>query len=125
MDSSLDFLLHENCSHSLVFLVSDFRTIGYEKSARILALHNDFFTIQVQDILETAFPKLGWMQLKDLESGQQKWVNTTSTVFQKSYDEQYLGYQNYYDQFLAKYGISNMTIRTNDEVFEKLTLFMH
>lgn len=125
MSSSLQFLLNENCSHSLVFLVSDFRTIGYEKSARILALHNDFFTIQVQDILEIAFPRLGWMQLKDLESGQQKWVNTASASFQKFYEQQHLEYQNYYDQFLAQYGISNLTIRTNDEVVEKLALFMH
>lgn len=125
MESSLKFLLNENCSHSLVFLVSDFKATGYEESARILALHNDFFTIQVQDVLETNFPKLGWIQLKDIESGKQKWVNTASVNFQKSYDQQHLEYQNYYNHFLSKYGVSNVTIRTDDEVVEKLALLLY
>jgi uncharacterized protein (DUF58 family) len=124
MDSSLEFLLKENCSHSLVFLLSDFKTIGYQESARILALHNDFFTIQVQDVLETTFPKLGWIQLKDIESDVQKWVNTASANFQKSYEQQQLEYQNYYNHFLLKYGVSNVTIQTHDEVVEKLALLL-
>jgi hypothetical protein len=117
-------LLKENCSHSLVFLLSDFKTIGYQESARILALHNDFFTIQVQDVLETTFPKLGWIQLKDIESDVQKWVNTASANFQKSYEQQQLEYQNYYNHFLLKYGVSNVTIQTHDEVVEKLALLL-
>ncbi len=124
MHSALRFLLNENCSHSLVFLLSDFKTTGYEESARIVALHNDFCAIQVQDALERSFPKLGWMQLKDIESGAQKWTNTASAHFQKSYKQQHLEYQDYYHHFLSKHGILNVTIQTHEDVVAQLALLM-
>ncbi len=124
IDSALSFLTRINCSASLIFIVSDFMASGYERACLTFAQYNDIFAIRVHDKIELQLPKLGWVKLKDMETGTQKWVNTSAGNFTNSYREQQLRAQEGYNGFLNTSGIKNIAISTNDDVAEKLSLLM-
>lgn len=123
--SSLDFLMKNNCSGNLIFIISDFLTEGYASSAAILAERNDFFTIQVFDRIEKQFPKLGWVQMMDLESGIKRWTNTSNMNFDLQYRQKSQLILDYYNKFLSQYSIRNISISTNEDVQKKMATLMN
>lgn len=121
IDSGLDFLMKINCTRSLLFIVSDFMTSGYERPCLLFAQHNEVFTIHVFDKLEYRLPKLGWVRLTDVESGKQKWVNTSSRKFATAWYEQQTGMMEKYRHFLLKNDIRNISVSTDEDIVEKLS----
>ncbi|HTE02141.1 MAG TPA: DUF58 domain-containing protein [Mucilaginibacter sp.] len=124
IDCALNFLMKINCTSSLVFILSDFLTTGYERAGAIFAQQNDIFTIRVYDKIEYQLPKLGWVKLRDIEGGQQKWVNTSSEQFSKTYSDQQLRIGENYTGFIRKNGIKNIEVSTDEDIIEKLSLLM-
>lgn len=65
--------------HSIVFLVSDFCTSGYEKEFRIVARYNDLIAVCVYDPRELELPPVaGLIPVRDPETGQRVLVDATS-----------------------------------------------
>lgn len=123
--SSLDFLMKNSVSGNLIFIISDFLTEGYAVSAAILAQHNDFFTIRVYDRIEKQFPKLGWVQMMDFESRKKQWMNTSKGDFDAQYRHKSELDLEYYNKFLSKYAIRNMSISTDEDVQKKMATLMN
>jgi uncharacterized protein (DUF58 family) len=125
INEALNFLMKINCTGSLTFIISDFMTTGYERPCSIFARQNDVLTIRVHDKIERRLPKLGWVKLRDIESGKQQWVNTSSNKFTKAYHEQQLKEQENYTRFLSKNAINNIAVCTDEDIIEKLSLLMN
>jgi uncharacterized protein (DUF58 family) len=123
--SSLDFLMKNSVSGNLIFIISDFLAEGYASSAAILAQHNDFFTIRVYDRIEKQFPKLGWVQMMDFESRKKQWMNTSKGDFDAQYRHKSKLDLEYYNEFLSKYAIRNMSISTDEDVQKKMATLMN
>lgn len=124
INSSLDFLMKINCSGSIIFIVSDFMTQGFEYNSAILAQHNEMYAIRVYDNLEQKIPNIGWVRIKDVETGKQKWVNTSSANFKKEYQKQQLKHVEYFEQFILNNAISSISVRSDEDVVEKLVQLM-
>jgi uncharacterized protein (DUF58 family) len=62
--------------HSVVFLVSDFKTTGYETSLRIASQRHDIVAITLTDPREIDLPNVGFLELEDAETGEQILVDT-------------------------------------------------
>ena len=63
---------------SIAFLISDFLDDGFEKSIKIARKKHDLVALRVFDEREKNIPNIGIAQLKDSETGEIKWVNTSS-----------------------------------------------
>jgi len=124
IDITLNFLMKINTTGSLVFIISDFMTSGYERTCAIFAIQNDVLAIRVHDKIEYKLPKLGWVNLKDIESGKHKWINTSVGQFNKRYSETQLKEQENYTSFVRRNGIRNMEVGTDEDIMEKLSLLM-
>ncbi|MBK0404701.1 DUF58 domain-containing protein [Adhaeribacter sp. BT258] len=70
---------------SMILLISDFIDRNYEKEVTMLARKHDLIVVQLMDQKEQNFPKLGIIPLRDAESGQVSWVNTSSEAFREKY----------------------------------------
>ncbi|MDB5236523.1 MAG: hypothetical protein JWR44_3516, partial [Hymenobacter sp.] len=66
---------------SLVVLVSDFIDGSYERELTMLAQRHDLIVVQVLAPRERHFPALGIVPLRDAETGEVRWVNTSSLNF--------------------------------------------
>ncbi len=124
INCALVFLMKINCTGSVVFIISDFITTGYERSCAIFSQQNDVLAIRVYDKMEHQLPKLGWVKLKDIESGKQRWINTSAAEFNKTYQATQLKNEENYASFLTKNAIKNISVRTDDDIIEKLSLIM-
>ena len=70
---------------SMLLLISDFIDRNYEKEITMLARKHDLIVVQLMDQREQHFPGLGIIPLRDAESGQVSWVNTSSEAFRQKY----------------------------------------
>lgn len=83
----LEYLIRVMHRRSICFLISDFLDDGYERALAIAKRRHDMVCIQLHDPAEDSFPKAGWMQWRDLESGELHWVNSSGADFQKNFRE--------------------------------------
>ncbi len=67
---ALEHLSRTSKRRSVVFIVSDFLTTGYEKSLRIATQKHDVIPIVIADRREFAMPNLGLIRLRNAESGE-------------------------------------------------------
>ena len=76
LKTALEYLGHVVRKKSVVFLISDFWDKGFESVLRILQRRHDLIAIQILDPKEQEFPKIGFVELEDLESGDSFIINT-------------------------------------------------
>jgi uncharacterized protein (DUF58 family) len=68
--AGLDYLGKIARRRSVVFLVSDFLSDGWERAMRITAQRHDLVPVVVTDPMEDALPKVGLVTFEDIESGE-------------------------------------------------------
>ncbi len=66
----LDFLAKVARRRSVVFLVSDFLSEGWERPLKITAQRHDLVPVVVSDPVELALPEVGLVAFEDLETGE-------------------------------------------------------
>jgi len=66
---------------SVVFMVSDFLSEGYEKTLRVASRKHDLIAINIIDPRETKMPSLGFIELMDAETGESIIVDTYDKKF--------------------------------------------
>jgi uncharacterized protein (DUF58 family) len=68
--AGLDFLGKIARRRSVVFLVSDFLSEGWERPMRIAAQRHDLVPVVVTDPVEDALPRVGLVTFEDMETGE-------------------------------------------------------
>jgi len=74
--NALKFLNKVQTRTSVVFLVSDFISSGFEAPLRVAAKRHDLVTISVSDPREAAIPQIGLVELEDAETGETALLDT-------------------------------------------------
>mgnify|MGYP001558550477 FL=1 len=72
---------------SLIFLVSDFQNFSENGFLHTIKSKHDIIAIQLIDPVEEKFPDVGFIQLEDLESGEQLLINSSNKYGREKYDE--------------------------------------
>ncbi|HMX39617.1 MAG TPA: DUF58 domain-containing protein [Saprospiraceae bacterium] len=70
---------------SVCFIISDFMTRGYDKALSVLSRRHDCIGLHCWDERERTLPDVGVLCLRDPESGQTTWADTTSPDFRRAY----------------------------------------
>lgn len=81
LEGALEFLVKVLPRRSVCFLVSDFLSPHFEKGLGIAARRHDMIALALSDPAEEALPSLGWVHLKDAETGRLSWIDTRSKRF--------------------------------------------
>jgi len=76
--AALQFLNKVQKRRSVVFLISDFMTDGYEKEFRVVAKRHDLIACPVSDPREQALIDVGLLAVTDPETGECREVDTSS-----------------------------------------------
>ena len=84
---------HRMMKHrGVVFILSDFICKNFETPLKQLARRHDVVAIQIEDERERVVPQLGMVLMVDPESGEERWVDTSSYAFQnwlKEWNDQF------------------------------------
>lgn len=80
--NALEFMNNAIKKRSIVFLLSDFMDSGYEKIIRVVGKKNDLIGVILNDQREKEIPKIGLIKFTDAETGEERWIDTSSKIFQ-------------------------------------------
>lgn len=72
---------------SIAFILSDFMDEGFSDALKISSRKHDVVALKVHDKAEIELPNIGLAKFFDLETGETKWVNTSSKKVRKAYKE--------------------------------------
>ncbi|GET45891.1 DUF58 domain-containing protein [Capnocytophaga felis] len=105
---------------AIVFVLSDFMDRNYEKPVRIASRKHDVTGIRVYDAKETTLPNLGYITVKDAETGELLLVNTSSKATRLEYEKHYRETVSYFEHLLQKSGAGTVSCRCDESYTQKL-----
>ncbi len=85
--TALEYFNHAVKKRSIVFLISDFMDLGYDKILRIAGRKHDLIGIVLDDPREKEIPKAGLIKFRDAETGEIRYLDTSSKDVQKWFYE--------------------------------------
>jgi uncharacterized protein (DUF58 family) len=118
----LDFLGKVAKRRSVVFLVSDFLSEGWDRAMRIAAQRHELVPVVVGDPLEQALPAVGLVVLEDLETGEVVEVDTTSRA-RADFARAAKRAAEQRDQMLRRINLDVVTATTNEPYVDALIAF--
>ena len=93
---------------------------NFEKELIIANRKHDVVALQVFDIRETELPNVGLVKLKDAETGERIWVDTSDkrlrTTYKHAWGENQLGLQ----KSFTKSGVDLVSMSTSDDYVRAL-----
>ncbi len=108
---------------SVVFLISDFLSEGYDKPLQIANNKHDIVAVRITDPRETAFEDVGLIELEDTETGETVFIDTGSKEFRREFaaraQEDVTGLK----KGLRKINLDFINIRTDQSYIEPLVNF--
>lgn len=100
---------------SIVFVLSDFFDLHYEKELKILAKKHDVIALQILDQADLELPDAGILELRDPETGMCLTVNSSSLVVRKSYQLRVEAEQKKLLQNLKAMKVDHVQINSHDD----------
>lgn len=83
--NALDYMGKILTRKSVVFLLSDFMSAGYDESLRIVNKKHDLITISITDPREVELPPIGFLELQDAETGEIIIIDTYDTSIRQRF----------------------------------------
>lgn len=129
ISEALRFLTNVNKKRCTTFLMSDFLYSKKDKAdiddaMKIARSKHDIVGIRVYDPREVELPSIGVIEVKDAESGQRVWVDTSSKAVRDHYHSIWQQRSEEIEQLLKHNRIDTATIATDcDYVLELIKLF--
>jgi uncharacterized protein (DUF58 family) len=81
--SALEYMNGAIKKRSIVFLLSDFMDEGYEKILKAVGKKHDLIGVILDDRRENELPDVGLIKLADAETGQERWIDSSSKRVKK------------------------------------------
>jgi len=108
---------------SVVFLISDFLSEGYNKPLQIANNKNDIVAVRITDPRETTFEDVGLIELEDTETGEIVVIDTASQQFRKEFAARALEDVTGLKKDLRKIDLDFINIRTDQSYIDPLVNF--
>jgi uncharacterized protein (DUF58 family) len=111
---------------SLVFVISDFISASeWTDSLGRLAMRHEVIAVRPVDPLETSLPNLGMMTLRDAETGEQLWVDSSDPSFRRRFQAMAQAREDHIAQQFAHAGVDAMELSTDEPMLDTLMRFAH
>ncbi|MBK7945505.1 MAG: DUF58 domain-containing protein [Flavobacteriales bacterium] len=98
---------------AIAFLVSDFQDKGYEDALRIANRRHDLVALRTTDPREQELPNVGLARFVDPESGESRWVDTSSRKVRNAYRAAALKHQQRCKEIMRRSGVDHAVIGTD------------
>jgi uncharacterized protein (DUF58 family) len=118
----LEYLTNAIKKRCTSFLISDFinSAKGYNNALNIANRKHDIVAIQVYDRRETEIPDAGLIKIRDAETGQESWINTSSTDTRRAYRRWWTNRQNEMNNTFKKSKVDSISISTEEDYVKAL-----
>ncbi len=117
---ALRFFTNAIKKSSTAFVISDFIDTNFEKDLTIANRKHDVVALQVYDVRETELPDVGLVKLKDAETGERIWVDTSDKRLRTTYKHAWAESQLALQTTFTKSGVNSVSMSTSDDYVRAL-----
>ncbi|RLD38321.1 MAG: DUF58 domain-containing protein [Bacteroidetes bacterium] len=112
---ALKFLTNAIKKRCTAFLISDFMCDNYADALKIAGNKHDLMAIRVSDERESSIPNVGMVQIKDAESGEKIWVDTSSREVRNHFANNAKQFTHKVQDIVKKSGVDLAEISTGED----------
>lgn len=105
---------------STAFIISDFIDSNFERDLTIANKKHDIVALQVFDVRETELPDVGLIKLKDAETGERIWVDTSDKRVRTTYKHAWGQAQLSLQRTFSKSGVDSVSMSTSEDYVRAL-----
>lgn len=118
---ALEFMTHALKKRSATFLISDFID-GHDflPAMSIANRKHDLAAIQVYDRRDAEMPDVGLVRVRDMETGLDRWVDTSLKSVRKEYAKSWYSRQQQLSQTVARCGVDLASVSTDEDFVKAL-----
>lgn len=125
LSEALRFLTNVTKKHCTAFLLSDFMDVDgkkarFEEAVKIASGKHDIVGIRVYDRREADIPDIGIIELKDAETGETVWFDSSSRKAREAYRKSWDHDNAVIDTALKRARVDNVTVATDDDYVKSL-----
>jgi len=126
--AALEFVMHLLKQKAIVFLISDFLGPGCAPERvriplGIAARRHDLVAVPITDPAERELPRVGLVDLEDMETGERITIDTGRPALRKSYEQHMRDQETRRDRLFTQLGIDCIPLRTDEDFTPKLHKF--
>jgi uncharacterized protein (DUF58 family) len=123
LKTALQYFNNIQKQKSIAFILSDFVDTGYSDTLRVAGNKHDIVGIKVYDRMDMQLPTVGMIRVKDAETGQSKWVDTSSKLMRHEYEQEFFRITDYSNNTFKKAGSNLLHVRTDEDYIKVLQHF--
>jgi len=122
LDEPLRFLTNAIKKRCTAFIISDFIVPEFEESLRIASNKHDIVALKVYDPFEQTMPDVGMIKIADSETGEEKWIDTSSSGTRKSYEKWWSDHMTMIKNIFKRCGVDSAEFRTDLDYVKPLIM---
>ena len=123
LSTALRYFTNVNKQKSIAFILSDFIDADYADALRVAASRHDVVGVQIYDKMDMQLPNTGMVRIEDAESGEQKWIDTSSAYVRHEYQKEFFAQTNVANKAFKKSGSDLLHVRTDEDYIKVLQKF--
>ncbi len=112
---ALKYLTNAIKKRCTAFLISDFMCDNYTDALKIASNKHDLIAIRVSDERESVLPNVGMLQLKDAETDESIWIDTSSKEVRNHFSNNSLYFANKMRDIVKKSGVDLAEVSTGED----------
>lgn len=120
LDVSLRFLTNAIKKRCTAFIISDFIVPDFEEALRIASSKHDVVALNVFDPVEKSIPDIGLIKVSDSESGEEKWIDTSSHTLRKAYEQWWIDHIYLINNIFKRCGVDSAELNTGEDYVKPL-----
>lgn len=117
---SLSYLNRLLNRRAIIVLATDFQDMNFEKQHKITNRKHDLVNIVIHDSFEDELPNVGVVPLRDAETGEEVYVDTSSRKVREHYMKRRKKRQNTLSEYFRKNKMDSVSLSTNESYVRPL-----
>ncbi len=120
LDEPLRFLTNGIKKRCTAFILSDFLSPDFEEALKIASNKHDVVALKVSDPFEKEIPDMGFVKILDAETGNEKWIDTSSRSIRNEYKRLWGDHIRTINNVFRKCGVDYAEIHTDKDYVKPL-----
>ncbi|MCH5239509.1 MAG: DUF58 domain-containing protein [Muribaculaceae bacterium] len=126
IDIALKFMTNALKKRCSAFLLSDLIDgHDYFSSLSIANRKHDLAAIQVYDRRDANMPDVGLVKVRDMETGSDRWIDTSSAKVRRAFDKAWYERQQKISTVMARCGVDMVSVTTDEDYVKSLLSLFH
>jgi len=114
LSMALGYLNQVVKKRSTAFILSDFMDAGFENALKISNKKHDVIALQINDRRELELPNAGVLRFTDVETGENRWIDTASKKVRRKFNEEAVQHDKRLKETFKKAGVDHTRLLTDE-----------